>query len=156
MRIRSMKGLPSFFPEMWVFTVGRNGFTKPLPVQTIEVSSGISSVVYFLGKLHMAWEDVCLMSVHGRQQNLIGAVRRNRKVFALVREKDGIAKICDRLLSYGMDQIKLYVGERLSYPEERITEGTAESLKDREFDALSVVLLVNEEPEKLYDPWSFR
>ena len=62
---------------------------------------------------------------------------------------DGIAKICDRLLSYGMDQVKLYVGERLSYPEERITEGTAESLKDREFDALSVVLLVNEEPEKL-------
>ena len=117
--------------------------------ETIEVSSGISSVVYFLGKLHMAWEDVCLMSVHGRQQNLIGAVRRNRKVFALVGEKDGIAKICDRLLSYGMDQIKLYVGERLSYPEERITEGTAESLKDREFDALSVVLLVNEEPEKL-------
>ena len=48
-----------------------------------------------------------------------------------------------------MDQVKLYVGERLSYPEERITEGTAESLKDREFDALSVVLLVNEEPEKL-------
>ena len=53
------------------------------------------------------------MSVHGRQQNLIGAVRRNRKVFALVGEKDGIAKICDRLLSYGMDQVKLYVGERL-------------------------------------------
>ncbi len=117
--------------------------------ETIEVSSGISSVVYFLGKLHMAWEDVCLMSVHGRQQNLIGAVRRNRKVFALVGEKDGIAKICDKLLSYGMDQVKLYVGERLSYPEERITEGTAESLKGREFDALSVVLLVNEEPEKL-------
>ena len=44
-------------------------------------------LVYFLGKLHLAWEDVCLMSVHGRKQNLIGAVKRNRKVFALVGEK---------------------------------------------------------------------
>ena len=65
-------------------------------------------------------------------------------------EKDGIAKICDRLLSYGMDEMKIYVGERLSYPEEQITEGTPESLKDLEFVVLSVVLLVNdEEPEKL-------
>ena len=97
--------------------------------EKIEVYSGISSVVYFLGKLHLAWEDVCLMSVHGRKQNLIGAVKRNRKVFALVGEKDGIAKICDKLLSYGMDEVKIYVGERLSYPEEQITEGTPESLK---------------------------
>ena len=117
--------------------------------EKIEVYSGISSVVYFLGKLHLAWEDVCLMSVHGRKQNLIGAVKRNRKVFALVGEKDGIAKICDKLLSYGMDEVKIYVGERLSYPEEQITEGTPESLKGQLFDPLSVVLLVNETPEKL-------
>ena len=89
------------------------------------------------------------MSVHGRKQNLIGAVKRNRKVFALVGEKDGIAKICDKLLSYGMDEVKIYVGERLSYPEEQITEGTPESLKGQLFDPLSVVLLVNETPEKL-------
>lgn len=49
--------------------------------EKIEVYSGISSVVYFLGKLHLAWEDVCLMSVHGRKQNLIGAVKRNRNGF---------------------------------------------------------------------------
>lgn len=71
------------------------------------------------------------------------------KVFALVGEKDGIAKICDKLLSYGMDEVKIYVGERLSYPEEQITEGTPESLKGQLFDPLSVVLLVNETPEKL-------
>ena len=45
--------------------------------------------------------------------------------------------------------MKIYVGERLSYPEEQITEGTPESLKGQLFDPLSVVLLVNETPEKL-------
>ena len=52
-------------------------------------------------------------------------------------------------LSCGMDEVKIYVGERLSYPEEQITEGTPESLKGQLFDPLSVVLLVNETPEKL-------
>ena len=77
---------------MWAFTVGPKRLYEAFACETIEVSSGISSVVYFLGKLHMAWEDVCLMSVHGRQQNLIGAVRRNRKVFALVGENGRYCK----------------------------------------------------------------
>lgn len=111
--------------------------------QTIRVFSGISSVVYLCGKLHTAWEDVHLMSLHGRKQNLIGEVTRRKKVFALVGEKDGIAKLCEKLLFYGLDAVQLSVGERLSYPEERITTGTPGELKDVAFDPLCVVLIEN-------------
>lgn len=109
----------------------------------IHVCPGISSAVYFLGKLHKAWEDTALLSLHGRRQNVIGAVSRKKKVFALVGEKEGINRLCEKLIFYGLEKVHLSVGERLSYPDERIREGSPGELKDEIFDPLSVVLIEN-------------
>lgn len=110
-----------------------------------EVYSGISSVVYFCGKLHTAWEDVHLISLHGREANAIAAVKRYKKVFALIGQQDGVNQLCRNLCSYGFPDVMVYAGENLSYSNERILSGTAKSMAQESFEKLSVVLIENQD-----------
>ena len=105
--------------------------------------AGISSVTYFCSRLKIAWEDVKLMSVHGRKENLIGAVRTHFRTFTLLGGKDNVASLCEKLEKYGFKNVKLYIGERLHYPEERVTEGTPAELKEKAFDSLCVAIIEN-------------
>lgn len=116
----------------------------------ISVYNGISSVQYLCGKLHTSWEDVKMISLHGREQNMVAAVRKHPKVFALVGKTSGIREICEKLLSYGMGKVRLHAGERLSYEDEQITSGTAEELLGREFSSLAAVLIENENAVTAY------
>lgn len=109
----------------------------------VRMLSGISSVVYFCGKLGTSWEDVKLLSLHGKEYNIVGAVARNQKVFALIGGKYGVNRLCRQFMEYGLADVRLHVGERLSYPEERITSGTPVSLEGESFDGLCVILAEN-------------
>ena len=109
--------------------------------QTICTYPGISSVVAFCAKLKTSWDDVKLLSLHGRGQNIIYSLREYGKVFALIGKKDGIAEVCKKLLEYGMEDTKISVGESLSYPKERIVSGSPKELAEMEFAPLSVILL---------------
>ena len=122
--------------------------TEGLEQMEIYPVSGISSVVYFCGKLGVSWEDVHLLSLHGRKQNLIDAVKYHEKVFVLCGEKDGIPKICCKLKEYGLGDVKIAVGTDLSYEQERIVQGTAESLMKEDFAPLSVLLICNPDVKK--------
>lgn len=122
--------------------------TEGLEQMEIYPVSGISSVVYFCGKLGVSWEDVHLLSLHGRKQNLIDAVKYHEKVFVLCGEKDGIPKICCKLREYGLGDVKVAVGTDLSYEQERIVQGTAESLMKEDFAPLSVLLICNPDVKK--------
>ncbi len=114
----------------------------------VEGVCGVSSVVYFCGKLHLPWEDVCLKSVHGREENLVGAVRTHEKTFTLLSAKDSVKKLCEELLEYGLGHVRVYVGERLGYPEERITAGSPAELSGGSYDGLCVALIENPRAEK--------
>lgn len=109
----------------------------------VQVCCGISSMIYFCGRLQTAWEDVAPVSVHGRRTNIPGFVRENRKVFVIVGSAGGAGEICRQLTDYGMGEIRVAVGERLSYPDEKISHGTAADLADCVTDPLSVMLLEN-------------
>ena len=122
--------------------------TEGLEQMEIYPVSGISSVVYFCGKLGVSWENVHLLSLHGRKQNLIDAVKYHEKVFVLCGEKDGISKICCKLKEYGLGDVKVAVGTDLSYEQERIVQGTAESLMKEDFAPLSVLLICNPDVKK--------
>lgn len=116
--------------------------------EDVHICSGISSLVYLCGKLGTSWEDVRMMSLHGREQNVISAVTNHRKVFALIGKKDGVKELCEKLVFYGLGEVRLSVGENLSYAQERITAGSAAELADREFSPLCVVLIENEHAKK--------
>lgn len=113
------------------------------PDYEVRTRSGISSVVYFCGKLKTAWEDVKLMSLHGKSGNLIAAVARYKKVFALIGGKDAVGGICSQLTEYGFGNVTVSVGTRLSYPDEEILTGKAEELAGKAIGGLCVILVEN-------------
>lgn len=108
-----------------------------------ELIPGISSAAYFCSRLKIAWEDVKLMSVHGRSQNLIAAVKGHFRTFTLLGGKDSVQSLCEKFIEYGLGEVTLYIGERLHYPQERITKGKPEELKNQCFDGLCVALIEN-------------
>ena len=118
---------------------------KELPDVEIKVCCGISSMIYFCGKLKTPWEDVLPVSLHGRSRNMIGLLEQHPRIFAIVGDKTGTAELCKKLTMYGMENVKVTIGERLSYPDEKITEGTAEDFQEYETDILSVILLEKKE-----------
>lgn len=105
---------------------------------------GISSLVYFASKLNMSWDDAKIVSMHGRRQNLVSAVAQSKKVFSLTGGEHSPQMLCAKLCEHGLGSVKVYVGENLSYPEEKITEGTAEEISKLEFPSLSVMMIINE------------
>lgn len=113
----------------------------------VNVYCGISSAVYLCGKLRTSWEDARLVSLHGRSSNIISAVARNPKVFALVGERGRAAQICRDLCEYHMENVAVSVGEELSYESERIITGTAAELSEMEFAPLCVMLFQNQKAD---------
>lgn len=128
------------------FYSGARGMQELLAEFEVHPVSGISSPLYFLNRLGLPWEDVRLVSCHGQKGNLFGEICLNRRVCALLGERTTVSGICRELLEYGMDRVKVTVGERLSYSGERITSGFPAEMTGQEFDTLSVALFENPKP----------
>ena len=105
---------------------------------------GISSLVYFASKLEMSWDDAKIVSMHGREQKLVAAVAQNEKVFSLTGGDNSPHVLCQKLCDHGLGDVKVYVGENLSYAEEKITCATAEEISKLKFPSLSVMMIINE------------
>lgn len=107
----------------------------------VNVFPGISSVSYMCARLKTGWEDVHLLSIHGRECDIAAEVKTHHRIFALLGGKNSVRVLCEKLINAGYPDIVIYVGERLSYEDERITKGTPQELKEDSFDELSVVLI---------------
>ena len=146
-------------PECRTFTVvfsGDTGFfsgaKKLLPLLSdcrVTVFPGVSSMSCLCAKLGASYDDAAIVSLHGRSADIARAVRANRKVFALVGGPNGMQALCARLVEAGLSQVRVSVGERLSYPDEKITCGTAQELSEQVFDKLSVALIENDHPDAI-------
>jgi len=124
-----------------------SGAKKLLPLLSdceVEVQPGVSSLVYLCARLKTSYEDVVTASVHGREENIVPVVKGNPRVFVLVGGEGGMADLCRSLIDAGLGDVKLHIGERLSYSDERITSGTARELACGVYDALCVALIENE------------
>ncbi|MBR1555132.1 MAG: precorrin-6y C5,15-methyltransferase (decarboxylating) subunit CbiE, partial [Oscillospiraceae bacterium] len=109
----------------------------------LHVYSGIASPVYFADKIGIPWENMKFISLHGTENNIVIHVRQNPYCFFLLGGEMSAEKLCQRLCEYGMKQIKIHIGERLGYPEERILSGTAEAFQHLSVNYLSVLIAEN-------------
>ncbi|MBO4365091.1 MAG: precorrin-6y C5,15-methyltransferase (decarboxylating) subunit CbiE [Eggerthellaceae bacterium] len=112
----------------------------------VEVIPGISSLVYFCAKQHTPWQDAKLVSAHGRQHNAVGAIQSHAKTFCITGGQTKVEDICAQLVQRGLGSVRVAAGERLSYDDERIVQGTAEELSQMSFADLSVMLVRNDAP----------
>ncbi len=108
-----------------------------------EVICGVSSLSYFMAKIGLSWEDAELVSAHGREANLISSIKHHEKTFAILGTCDGVASLARKLVAYQLEEVLLYVGENLSYENEKIFWKKAKELQDYQGDTLSVVCVQN-------------
>lgn len=108
-----------------------------------EMICGISSPVYFCSKINTSWDDVKLVSMHGRELDIIKEIKHNKKVFSLLSGKDTIKNICEKLIKNGLEYADIVIGENLSYENERIILGKPKDFLKSEFQDLTVMLIIN-------------
>ena len=127
-----------------------SGAKKLLPLLKdcrTEVIPGLSSLVTLCARLQTSYENVFVVSLHGRDHNIIPDVRAHRRVFALVGGENGIGQMCSALVQAGLGHVTVHVGQRLSYPDEKVISGTAQSLAEGTYESLSVALIENDTPD---------
>ena len=64
-----------------------------------------------------------------------------KKVCALLGGRSQLSGLCEKLVFYGLSDVGVTAGERLSYPEERIRRGRPEDFIGKETDSLTIALL---------------
>lgn len=116
----------------------RKRFKDKYPFSQI---SGISSMQYFMNSLGKSYNDLCTVSMHGREENLVAQLKAHQKVFVLTGGCHSVTSICQLLCDNGFEEVTVYIGERLSYQDEKITKGTPSAFKQQLFDSLSVMLI---------------
>lgn len=117
---------------------------KVIGPEHVEALPGVSSLQYLFARIGRPWQDARLMSLHGRDQDLIGALETAETVGVLTDEAHNTAAIARTLLGHGYGDKVLYTGEDLSYPEERITRLTVEEALTFRERGMSVVIITNE------------
>ena len=125
-----------------------SGARKLLPLLEdcdVEVLPGLNSLQTLCARIGASYEDVVSVSLHGRDADIVPDVAQNRRVFALVGGADGMAKLCGSLTEAGLGAVRVTVGERLGYPEEKVTVGTAAERMGQAFDPLSAALIENDQ-----------
>lgn len=138
-------------PEYGSFAVVMSGDTgffsgtkKLLPLLSgcrVTVVPGISSLVYLCARLGTSYEDVCPVTLHGRNEPLMLPLSQGKRCFVLVGGENGMGALCAALTENGLGETRVSVGERLSYPDERITCGTARELSEKHFESLAAALM---------------
>ena len=118
----------------------------------IEVIPGISSIQYLSAKLKIPYDDAALVSLHGRNGYIVPKVAYNKKVFTLTGGANSTREICRTLCRYGLGGVSVSVGERLSYPDERIITSKASDLQDVDFHELSALYIENPSAADTFTP----
>ena len=126
------------------FYSGAKKLIGALSDMDVRALPGVGSLSYFCARLGRPWEDVRAVSLHGRSCDLAGEVRRHGAVFALLGGDNDAKAVLSGLCRAGLGDTRAYVGERLGYPDERVSRGAAADLAQGEYDPLSVLLVEND------------
>lgn len=117
---------------------------KKIPAEDILAIPGISSLQYLFAAIGRPWQDAQLMSLHGRDQDLIARLTLTGTVGVLTDGEHNTAYIARLLKDNGYDDKIIYVGEELSYPDERISKLSVEEALTFEEIGMSVVIVTDE------------
>jgi cobalt-precorrin-7 (C5)-methyltransferase len=111
--------------------------------EELQMVPGISSFQYLMAALNKSWQGSFLGSLHGREEDFLVKVRENAVSIWLTDKVNSPKALCRRLQNEKL-QVTVYIGENLSYEDEKITAGTPEELMNSEFSDLSVVVIEND------------
>lgn len=132
-----------------ILSTGDPGFSGVLkPIMNIrddldlEVVPGISSLQLAAARLQISWDDVNLITLHGKgNSDAVLDLLDNGKA-TIVLPDFRVEKLAQFLLENGINpERKVTVCERLSYPDERLFTGTVKEVASEEFSYLCVMVI---------------
>ncbi len=143
------------------YGIGRRAINE-LGKESVEIVPDLSSIQIAFSKIKESWEDAFLMSLHGgpdpcKRRHLPYAItdiplllERHNKIAILTDKENNPSKIAQALLKSAAlphchtAAIKMFICEKLGYPNERLTEGTPEEIKEKLFLHPNLVIILNE------------
>lgn len=115
------------------------------PHGEVQIISGLSSMQYLCAKCGVSYDDAHILSLHGREGSILGAVSYHRKVFVLTGGQHTAQSICRDLDVAGLSDVQVILGENLGAEDEQIVSGTAHELASHQTGDLAVLLIRNEQ-----------
>ncbi len=104
--------------------------------------SGISSVIYFLDKIGVSWEDVVFTSCHGRELDITKILETGKRACVLLGDGDSFHRLCEDVIAMeGQSGYRMILGSRLSYEDEKIVMGCGKDFLMKELPPLSLVYI---------------
>jgi precorrin-6Y C5,15-methyltransferase (decarboxylating) len=123
--------------------------------ENLTVVPGFGALQALCAALKEPWQDAAVLSAHGRElseSRLAHAVRTHERVFLFCDRNHNPAWLCAALRENGVSGVEIAVGERLSYPDERVVSGTLEAVEGEVFDPLCLARVLNPRPVKGLPP----
>ena len=114
---------------------------------------GISSISYFSNRLGISYQDALSVNLHGEEEKIVQYVVTHKRVFCI--SGGDVEKLLGELIKARADHslsddIRIYIGERLSYSDEKIIYSTLKDIhlhkkEIKEMSSLAVFLFENDE-----------
>lgn len=111
----------------------------------INILPGISSVIYLASKIGQPWEMAAMVSLHGKKQNYIPLVLTNEWTYFLT--QGDVSHICNRLCESGLGGADIWIGENMSYDNEKILSGHVSEYAEYTAAGLTVMAVHNHYPK---------
>lgn len=109
----------------------------------IEVWPAVSAVAMLAARVGLPWDDCPVVSAHGRPLHpVVAAALAYPKVAVLTGPGAGPAELGAQLTAAGAGSRTFVVGERLGYPEERVSQLTARAAAGQRWEDLATLLVL--------------
>lgn len=109
----------------------------------LEIIPHVSAVQEAFARICLPWHDARIVSAHGRPlEPVIASVLAHPKVAIYTDAVNTPTRIAAALLAAGSPDRRTVVAQRLGHSSEQVEETTLTAAKDREFDPLNVMLVL--------------
>lgn len=109
----------------------------------VEIVPNVSAAQLAFARIKESWDDAAIVSVHSRPiEDIIDTVSCAHKIAIFTDDKHTPGAISRVLQQYGIDNCQAYVCQDLGSEQEKITATDLYSLKDMEFSALNMLILL--------------
>lgn len=138
--------------EITILVSGDTGFyslldylTRNMGDEEINVIPGISSFQYLFSKLKKCWHNYLLMSLHGRECDYIKLLELSKQGVILLTDNENTPHtIGKKLTENGLGNLKIQVGENLSYENEKIYWFYAKDYEIHKDFSMNIVVIEKE------------
>ncbi len=119
---------------------------KKFPKDKLFIYPDLSSFQVLCARVKISPSQVKIYSLHGRKlekEHFLSEVKRNPYLFVFTDPQNNPSYLAQILYSEGWKDLKLYIGEKLGSPFEKITSGSPREVKEISFTYPNCMLIEN-------------